>query len=421
MKTSSATINIVQLTKADRSGLYPIVLRAHWHGLAEKRTGVSVPQGVWNKQSRRIRPSYPNSTFLNNTIVAMYNEALERKLQLEREGPIKDVHDIFGTGTICSKLDYNVLMEDLIAKRSLSYSSAIKLRYSYNTLCRFMGRKDFRITDLNMDTVASYGRWLKGQGLMNGSITNLLYDISNVWTHAISQRLVDSTTNPYISFSPKLIYPSEEKKRAITESQLDDIRYRLQELIFQHHQDKTMDVFSDIHSDEFTLAMFTLGYYFGGLALVDMANLRKDQLQVKREGKVNYYIFRNVKRQKTNRPVPIIVKHDLITRPLMEYYMSTDGDYLFPINDHTGSDAEQHKRMNTVARTINRHLRTITGLDITFYVCRHSYASIYLNTEGSNPLSLSVMMGRSPAGIFRYVKTIQSDEDIIRERARMGL
>ena len=33
----------------------------------------------------------------------------------------------------------------------------------------------------------------------------------------------------------------------------------------------------------------------------------------------------------------------------------------------------------------------------------------------------ATMMGRSPAGIFRYVQTIQSDEDIIAERSRMGL
>jgi hypothetical protein len=318
---------------------------------------------------------------------------MERKIALENEGSIKDIREVFQAGEIRNQLDYKVLMEGLINDRALSYSTAIKLRYSYSTLCNFMGTEVFRITDMTCDKLAAYGRWLQSSGLKNGTIKNNLYDVSNVWTYAITQRLVDPTTNPFITFHPKFI--------------------------FKHTND--LSIFSDMYSDEFALAMYILGYHFGGLALVDMANLRKDKLEMVKKGVLKYYVFRDVQRQKTNRPVPLIVKQDIITKPLIEYYLTTPGEYLFPINDHTGSDKEQHARMNTVARTINSHLRKATGLDITYYSCRHSFASVYMNEEGSNPLHLAAMMGRSPAGIFRYVQTIQSDEDIIHERSRMGL
>lgn len=420
MKTANATINIVLLAKPDRTGLHPVVLRAHWHGkMAEKRTGISIPTSVWNKRSCSIQPSYPNSQALNNQIHTAYNEAMERKIALENEGSIKDIREVFQAGEIRNQLDYKVLMEGLINDRALSYSTAIKLRYSYSTLCNFMGTEVFRITDMTCDKLAAYGRWLQSSGMKNGTIKNNLYDVSNVWTYAITQRLVDPTTNPFITFHPKLIYPVVIEKKAITKEQLLDIQEHLLNLIFKHTND--LSIFSDIYSDEFALAMYILGYHFGGLALVDMANLRKDKLEVVKKGVLKYYVFRDVQRQKTNRPVPLIVKQDIITKPLIEYYLTTPGEYLFPINDHTGSDKEQHARMNTVARTINSHLRKATGLDITYYSCRHSFASVYMNEEGSNPLHLAAMMGRSPAGIFRYVQTIQSDEDIIHERSRMGL
>ena len=419
MKTATATINIVQLTQPNRDGLYPIVIRAHWHGMVEKRTGVSVPKSVWNKRTCTIQPSYPNSQALNNQIHSIYNEAMNRKVMLEKEGPIKDIKEVFLSGEIRNRLDYKVLMEGLISDRALAYNSILKLRYSYNTLCRFMECDVFKITDMNMDRLASYGRWMKGKGMKNGTINDHLYDVSNVWTYAIKQRLVDPTTNPFITFCPKLIYPVVIEKKAITREELYDIERMLIDIIVRNNDN--LSVFSNIYSDEFALAMYVLGYRFGGLALVDMSNLRKDKLIVQKMGVLNYYIFRDVQRQKTNRPVPLIVKQDLITKPLIEYFLQTPGEYLFPINDHTGSTKEQHKRMNTVARTINAHLHKVTGLNITYYSCRHTFASVYMNEEGSNPLHLATMMGRSPAGIFRYVQTIQSDEDIIAERSRMGL
>lgn len=419
MKTSTATINIVQLTQPNRDGLYPIVIRAHWHGFVEKRTGVAIPKNVWNKRTCTIQPSYPNAQALNTQIHTIYNDAMNRKVMLEKEGPIKDIKEVFQSGEIRNRLDYKVLMEGLINDRALSYSTSKKLHYSYSTLCRFMGKDVFKVTEMDGDRLAAYGRWLKGEGLKNGTINDHLYDVSNVWTYAIKQRLVDPTTNPFITFTPKQVYPVQVEKKAVAKDDFDLIYSKLLDKIVANHND--MKVFDDVYSDEFALAMYILGYHFGGLALVDMSNLRKDKLEIQHIGVLDYYIFRDVQRQKTNRPVPLIVKSDLITRPLIEHYMATPGEYLFPINDHEGSDHTQHKRMNTIAKTINLHLRKATGMDITYYSCRHSYATHYMNTEGANPIHLATMMGRSPAGIFRYVQTIQSDEDIIKERSRMGL
>lgn len=39
----------------------------------------------------------------------------------------------------------------------------------------------------------------------------------------------------------------------------------------------------------------------------------------------------------------------------------------------------------------------------------------------NNPIQLATMMGRSVNGIFRYVKTIQTENETLKERKRMGL
>lgn len=430
MKTSNPTLNIVQLTQSNKEGLYPIVLRAHWQGeIVEKRTGVSVTKDAWNKQSRCIRPSYPSSSTLNHIITSLYNQALRRKMEIEQYDPI-NIRLIFSEAPNIPErkekknpLLYSELLNGLISERALAYSSMLKLRYSFNTLCSFMGTKVFSINELTIDRLSAYGRWMKTElHLKNGSIKDHLYDVSNVWTYAITHRLIDPTTNPFITFHPKLIYPQAPEKKAVTEEQFDDIRDKLQDLILLRLKEKRMDVFSNIYSDEFTLAMYVLGYYFGGLALVDMSNLRKNQLSTMQQGKAVYYIFKDVQRQKTNRHVPLIVRRDLLTRPLIEYFMeNSTTEYLFPIRTGETNPASIHKRMNTIARTINDRLRKITGLDITYYSCRHTFCTVAINKPGVTLPTVAAMMGRSPAGIFRYVKELTNVDDIIKARGVIGL
>ena len=55
---------------------------------------------------------------------------------------------------------------------------------------------------------------------------------------------------------------------------------------------------------------------------------------------------------------------------------------------------------------------------ISYYCFRHSVASHYMASNG-NPVYLATMMARSVSGIFRYVRSIESAEDLIRESSKI--
>jgi hypothetical protein len=418
MKTNTATLKVMVIDRPSKDGMYPIILRAFWHGRADKRTGISVPLSAWSEKTGSIKSSYPNASKLNKVIQSMYAEALSRKIELESKGPIKDVHDIF-KDTPVSNLNYLVLTTNMIKDRSLSFRSSQCYLSTYHGLCEFMGKRDIDITELNQDRIMSYGRYLKNKGLKNSSIIGRLYNICAIWKYAIDNELVGAELDPFRKFNPRRVYEADVTKKALNKPDYDRIENMLYDTIMSHRDN--MEVFSKPTTDEFALACFVLGYVMGGLAFVDLSNIKKSQIITKTINKGTYYTITGVVRQKTNRPVPIIFKKDMLVAPIMEYFLKLEGDHLLPIGCHTGNPVKDRNRLYSVEKSVNHHLRKVTGYDITYYACRHTYSSVYMSQEGANPVHLATMLGRSVNGIFRYVKTITRDVDILHERARMGL
>lgn len=421
MKTNTATLRILLLDTPNKQGLFPIVIRAQWNGRAEKRTGISIPKSAWSERTSTIRPTFPNAQQLNITIQRMFNEAMQHKTELEMTNSLRNAKDIFGhQSKTKSTLDYRTLMESLATSRAITYGTMKTHTVAYNAVREFVGSDDFDVTYLDADRLRSFGKYLQGKGLKNGTIYNYMANIGAVWHYAIQEGLVTANLYPFDTFNYRSMYRTEPTKKAISQEDFHKIEEKLRNLVWEEHIND-LSIFSNVRSDEFALAMYVLGYYFGGLAFVDMSNLRKEQLTIKKEHHQDIYIFREVYRQKTNQPVPIILSGNMIVKPLIHHFMEQPGEYLFPINDHKGTPKEQHKRMNSIEKSVNLHLRRATGLDITYYSCRHGFATHYINAEGANPVHLAAMMGRSVNGIFRYVKTIQSEDDILAERKRMGL
>lgn len=427
MKTNTATLRVIQLEQPNKQGLFPIVIRAQWNGRAEKRTGIAIPKAAWSERTSTIKSSYPNASMLNATIQNLYTEAMQRKVELEVNGKLKSAKDIFISSTkrnnTKSATDYQTLINGIISSRALSYGTQRTYFVAYHVICEFLNvdEKDgFELTILTPDTCRSLAKHLQGKGCKNGTIFNYLSSVAAVWHYAIKQKLVDADLYPFDTYNYRVAFRTEPKKKAITE---DDIQH-IQDLLFERLIPcKDFTPFTSQKTNEFALAMYFLGYQFGGLALIDMANLRKEQLTIKKQGNVEYFVFSEVYRQKTNQPVPIVASSNILLKTLITNYMALPGEYLFPFGAecHTSDPKHNHMVMNSLSKSINLHLRKATGLDITYYSCRHSFATVYVNSKGSNPIHLATMMGRSVNGIFRYVKTIQTEDDILRERSRMGL
>jgi lipopolysaccharide export system permease protein len=55
----------------------------------------------------------------------------------------------------------------------------------------------------------------------------------------------------------------------------------------------------------------------------------------------------------------------------------------------------------------------------TLYSARHTFATIFINSEGAKTSELAQMMGRSVSGIDRYIKDLMTIEDVLKARDKM--
>lgn len=422
MKTQSATVNLMLLSKPNKQGLYPIVIRVQWNGRCEKRTGIAIPKREWSEKDQAIKKSYPNASNLNTQLQTQLSDVIKRKSELETLNTPYSAADLFTDNCMVRRTslntDYYTLMNKLVESKNLRYQTRLNYELSYKQLCDYFGRKQFNITELNIEACHSFAKFLQGNKIKNSSIITLFTPIRAIWNYAIRQKLALRDDYPFEEFVPTHIFKADFRKRSITREEMEIVQGQLLDRIIYGDEDK----FLKPNTEEFALAMYVLGYMFGGLALVDMSNLKKSQIEVKRIGKAKYYIFNRVQRQKTNHPVPIIVEQDSYTKPLIELYLKANptSPYLFPICSCT-DPIQRTKELQCVSAKLNIRIKRATGLNISYYSCRHTFASVYMKSEGANPVHLATMMGRSVNGIWTYVNTINTEEELIKERQKMGL
>ncbi len=165
---------------------------------------------------------------------------------------------------------------------------------------------------------------------------------------------------------------------------------------------------------EFTRDIFMLSFYFQGMAFVDLAYLKKTDLQY---GYITYY------RRKTNSQITIKVPPQAI-RILKKYATQVkDSAYLVPIiTDPTKDDYTQYQ---SALRSQNRRLKALAkllGLEVTLstYVARHSWATMaYRNRVPT--ATISEAMGHKTEQVTRiYLASLnretisQANETVIK-------
>jgi integrase len=126
-------------------------------------------------------------------------------------------------------------------------------------------------------------------------------------------------------------------------------------------------------SMEYARDMFMFSFYTRGMSFVDMAFLKKTDIQ---------YGFLTYRRKKTGQLLSI--KWEQCMQDIIQRYPCDDSIYLLPIVNSTKDNERTQYRSRQ--RAINNNLKKIAknlGLDcnLTMYVARHSWASAALEME----------------------------------------
>ena len=241
-------------------------------------------------------------------------------------------------------------MESLIAK--LKQNGNIRTSETYkatlNSFRKFRNDEDIMLDCLTSDIMEAYEAWHKSRGVAPNTISFYTRVLRAVYNRAVEQEIIESR-NPF-----RHVYTGVDKtvKRALPLAVIKKI--------------KGLDL-SLTPALDFARDMFMLSFYLRGMSFIDMAYLKKTDLQ---NGHISY------RRRKTGQQLVIEWTSDM--QLILDKYPENESDYLLPII-RKPSDNERSVYRN-VGYNINHHLKHVAAMlnlnfRLTMYVARHSWAS----------------------------------------------
>ena len=218
-----------------------------------------------------------------------------------------------------------------------------------NSFIRFMDGKDVALGDMDSDLMTAYEAWLRSKEISMNTISFYMRILRATYNRAVEKGLVTQR------FPFKHVYTGVDKtvKRAVP---LKVIR-RIRDL------DLTLSPVLDYARD-----LFMFSFYTRGMAFVDMAYLKKKDLQ---NGVLVY------RRQKTGQQ--LFIKWEKPMQEIVGKYDTSATPYLLPIIRDMDTDAR--KQYKNAAHLVNDKLKKIgrqlgLAIPLTSYVARHAWASI---------------------------------------------
>ena len=221
------------------------------------------------------------------------------------------------------------------------------------TLCsfrRFRENKDVPLDDVDSDMMMAYEAYLKNTGVSPNSSSFYMRNLRAVYNRAVEKDLTSQR------FPFKHVYTGVDKtvKRAVPLKVIKKIK----------EKDFTMNPTFDFARD-----MFLMSFYTRGMSFVDMAYLRKKDLQ---NGVLSY------RRRKTGQQ--LFIKWEKCMQEIVDKYDTSQSSYLLPIIKPF-SEIDERKQYIYAAHNINRSLKIIgkelgLSVSLTLYVARHAWASI---------------------------------------------
>lgn len=255
------------------------------------------------------------------------------------------------------------------------YSSAL------NSLVRFNGETDIAFEDFDTQFVSRYECYLKSTGLCPNTTSYYMRKLRAIYNHAVDRELTQQR-NPF-----RHVYTGVARtvKRAVSVGVIKKLR----------NMDLRLDPKSALARD-----MFLFSFYTRGMSMVDMAYLKKRNLQ---NGILTY------RRKKTSQQ--LVIRWEDAMQEIVARNGITDSEYLLPLIKPNGKD-ERRQYLNA-SHTINDRLKKIgrqLGLaePLTMYVARHAWASIA--RDNNIPISvISQGMGHDSENTTRiYLATLDT-------------
>jgi len=244
-------------------------------------------------------------------------------------------------------------------KESLRGKRRPKTIYNYETALRsfrqFYGQKALPLAKIDKWLMIRYETWLRDRGVCRNTSSAYMRSLQVFYLRAVHDGLIKNA-HP---FDQVFTGNAKTIKRALS---ITDV-HRIQSLKVP---DGTRKAWRQLVLDVFLFCL-----YAGGMPLVDVAFLRRNQIQ---DGHIVYY------RRKTGEQVMIPLTREM--RGLINQYKRVGSDKVFPLLNRGQDASKDHDDL--FMRLTSRYNRTLNALGklagiqkkLTHYVARHTWASI---------------------------------------------
>ena len=464
-KTTTAIIKLILRTnKTLSNGMHPIMLRVQYYGRKEVSTGCACNESDWDSVREAIKnKKFPNQAQINMIITEKKHNVLNLKMDFEinktpytaekllLEGIEKKIHG--------NSLNIYTFIDSIIAKKE-KYNTRKTYELTLNLLKTYTGKKILLFTEVTPDFCEDFGKYMKNdRGMLDGSIRTIFAKISAIFNFAIDKNIILPQLFPFRKFKYFNTYKKGCRKLAITNNQMFAIHAYYGDLI--NFGNNVADL-EKRNTAMLAMAIYLFGWLANGLALVDIAKLKVDMIKNVNIKDKDYYKI-ETDREKTNVEVDILIEKDVYAESIIPYMLKNAhlrNGYLFPVlqnNKHEYiylTEKQKSLAIETTGHAINKKLKEIVievnkklveynqevnikiekynnrykndsgfvkidnevcgellPLNLTFYSMRHSFATAGIK-NGMQPSQLATLMGRSQSGIFGYVKSLMSDEDM---------
>ena len=226
-------------------------------------------------------------------------------------------------------------------RTSETYTATLK------SFIAFRENQDVPLDGISSDLMLLYEAHLKAREVRMNTISFYMRNLRAVYNRAVEKGLTPQN-NPF-----RHVYTGVDKtvKRAIPIKTIKEL--------------KELDL-SLKPSLDFARDMFMFSFYTRGMSFVDMAYLKKSDLQ---NGILTY------RRRKTGQQLTI--KWEKCMEEIIGKYPNNETDFLLPIIKKQGNERKQY---DNALHLVNYHLKELSTMlklqrPLTMYVARHSWAS----------------------------------------------
>ena len=240
--------------------------------------------------------------------------------------------------------------------------TAQNYKAAMNSFTKFTRNENFPLSSFTEEIVQKYESWLRNRYLSRNTISFYMRQLRSIYNKAVKANLTEQT----FPFDNVYTGIDKTKKRAVDISVITKLI--------------ALDL-SYSSSLSFARDLFLLSFYMRGMAFVDMAYLKHDNIK---NGVIRYI------RHKTDIMLEIKIEQcisDIINR----YASKSKLGYLLPIITRTDAEKAytQYKNKRSYYNKLLKKISQLIGPDIllTSYVSRHSWATIARNMN----ISLAVI------------------------------